>query len=220
MAHAFSLHEKWQVIACLKHSVVMQCNANQLQGQFILPKWDWSVIRLKWRTSKVTKKGDFWKSAWQQTYLLHHSEHVWSQFWNEGQATQKPKGEFLKNRIAANLILSYSLPTISLLSMTWVAFWHYHPTVLVLRMAHWIWKETKQESGTARPGNMFGCCLVALHFLWAILSTSTVESMRCHLWNFLCSNHVSSPIINLRHGIQMNLIKNRPTELTLHECCT
>ena len=126
MAHAFSLHEKWQVIACLKHSVVMQCNANQLQGQFILPKWDWSVIRLKWRTSKVTKKGDFWKSAWQQTYLLHHSEHVWSQFWNEGQATQKPKGEFLKNRIVANLILSSSsLPTISLLSMTWVAFWHY-----------------------------------------------------------------------------------------------
>ena len=41
-------------------------------------------------------------------------------------------------------------------------------------MAHRIWKETKQEPGTARPGNMLGCCLVSFHFLWAILSTSTV----------------------------------------------
>ena len=48
-------------------------------------------------------------------------------------------------------------------------------TVLVLRMAHRIWKETKQEQGSARPGNMLGCCLVAFHFLWAILSTSTVQ---------------------------------------------
>ena len=42
-------------------------------------------------------------------------------------------------------------------------------------MAHRIWKETKQEPGTAGPGNMLGCCLVSLHFLWAILSTSTVN---------------------------------------------
>ena len=47
-------------------------------------------------------------------------------------------------------------------------------TVLVLRMAHRIWKETKQEPDTAGPGNMLGCCLVSFHFLWAILSTSTV----------------------------------------------
>ena len=47
-------------------------------------------------------------------------------------------------------------------------------TVLVLRMAHRIWKETKQQPGIARPGNMLGCCLVSFHFLWAILSTSTV----------------------------------------------
>ena len=47
-------------------------------------------------------------------------------------------------------------------------------TVLVLRMAHRIWKETKQEPGTAGPGNMLGCCLVSFHFLSAILSTSTV----------------------------------------------
>ena len=49
-------------------------------------------------------------------------------------------------------------------------------TVLVLWMAHRIWKETKQEPCTAGPGNMFGCCLVSFHFLWAILSTSTVNN--------------------------------------------
>ena len=38
-------------------------------------------------------------------------------------------------------------------------------TVLVLRMASRIWKETKQEPGTAVPGNMIGCCLISLHFL-------------------------------------------------------
>ena len=35
-------------------------------------------------------------------------------------------------------------------------------------MAHRKWKETKQQSGTAGPGNMLGCCLINFHFLWAI----------------------------------------------------
>ena len=48
-------------------------------------------------------------------------------------------------------------------------------TVLVLRMAHRIWKETKQPPVTPGPGNMLGCCLNSFHFLWAILSTSTVD---------------------------------------------
>ena len=48
-------------------------------------------------------------------------------------------------------------------------------TELVLRMAHRKEKETKQEPGTAEPGNMLGCCLDSFHFLWAILSTSTVD---------------------------------------------
>ena len=39
---------------------------------------------------------------------------------------------------------------------------------------HRMWKETKQEPGTAEPGNMLCCCLVSFHFLWAILSTSIV----------------------------------------------
>ena len=54
-------------------------------------------------------------------------------------------------------------------------------TVLVLRMAHRKWKETKQPPGTAEPGNMLGCCINSFHFLWAILSTSTVHLsiLRC-----------------------------------------
>ena len=50
-------------------------------------------------------------------------------------------------------------------------------TVLVLRMAHRIWKETKQEPATAGPGNMLGSCLVSFRFLSAILSTSTVQCL-------------------------------------------
>ena len=36
------------------------------------------------------------------------------------------------------------------------------------------WKEIKQQPRTAGPGNMLGSCLISFHFLWAILSTSTV----------------------------------------------
>ena len=47
--------------------------------------------------------------------------------------------------------------------------------MLVLRIAHRKWNETKQEPGLAGPGNMLACYIVSFHFLWAILSTSTVE---------------------------------------------
>ena len=52
-------------------------------------------------------------------------------------------------------------------------------TVLVLRMAHRKWKETKQLPGTAGSGNMLGCCLIYFHFLWVILSTGTVLCVLC-----------------------------------------
>ena len=65
-------------------------------------------------------------------------------------------------------------------------------TVLVLRMAHRILKETKQEPGTAEPDNMLGCCLVSFHFLWAILSTSSVLFMS----NRLCLTYSN----NLKHN--------------------
>ena len=58
---------------------------------------------------------------------------------------------------------------------------------LLVRMARRIWKETKQEPGTAGPGttgpgtawpgNMLGFCLVSFHFMLAILGTSTVERL-------------------------------------------
>ena len=56
-------------------------------------------------------------------------------------------------------------------------------TVLVLRMAHRIWKETKQQPGTAGPGHMLGCCLLSFNFLWTILSTSIVEVRYIHRQN-------------------------------------
>ena len=67
-------------------------------------------------------------------------------------------------------------------------------TALVLRMAHRKWKESKQEPGTAGPGNMLGCCLVSFRFLRAILSTSTVlvhgredkKSEKCSCLCFAC----------------------------------
>ena len=64
-------------------------------------------------------------------------------------------------------------------------------TVLVLRMSHRKWKETKQLPGTAESGNMLGCCLVSFHFLWAILSTSTVYGsslVRSILMNLCCQH--------------------------------
>ena len=63
-------------------------------------------------------------------------------------------------------------------------------TVLVLRMAHRIWIETKQHSGTAGPGNMLGCCLITFYFLWVILSTSTVISLR-YLPNSIQNSFIS-----------------------------
>ena len=42
-------------------------------------------------------------------------------------------------------------------------------TVCGHRMAQRKWKETKHQTGTAGPGTIFGCYLVSIHFLWAIL---------------------------------------------------
>ena len=42
------------------------------------------------------------------------------------------------------------------------------------RIAHRKWKEIKLQPGTAEPGNRLGCCLISLHFLWAILCPQAV----------------------------------------------
>ena len=47
-------------------------------------------------------------------------------------------------------------------------------------MDHRIWKETKQEPGTAGLGNMLVCCLVSFHFLRAILCPQPVQECFCH----------------------------------------
>ena len=47
-------------------------------------------------------------------------------------------------------------------------------TVLVLRMAHRQLKEIKQQPSMLLVLALPGSCLVSFHFLWAILSTSTV----------------------------------------------
>ena len=45
-------------------------------------------------------------------------------------------------------------------------------------MSHRKQKETKQQPGTAGPGNILGCCLVSLHFLRDIHSTHLVDGQR------------------------------------------
>ena len=48
-------------------------------------------------------------------------------------------------------------------------------TVLVLRMTNRKWKEIKQQPIMLPVPAVPGSCLVSFHFLWAILSTSTVD---------------------------------------------
>ena len=48
-------------------------------------------------------------------------------------------------------------------------------TVIVARMSHWKWRETKQQPSRARSGHQISCCLVSLHFLCDILATITVH---------------------------------------------
>ena len=50
-------------------------------------------------------------------------------------------------------------------------------TVLVLRMAHRKWKETKQLPSMLPGPAVPGSCLVYFHVLWTILSTSTVQQL-------------------------------------------
>ena len=53
------------------------------------------------------------------------------------------------------------------------------------RIAHRKWKETKQQPGTAGPGNMLGWCLLSLHFLCYILCSHSVPYMVEWEWS-LC----------------------------------
>ena len=61
-------------------------------------------------------------------------------------------------------------------------------------MANRKWIETEQQPDTAEPGNMLGCCLNYFHFLWAILSTSTVEECFLILLRVLVISHKTFPL--------------------------
>ena len=63
------------------------------------------------------------------------------------------------------------------LSQRWSRYAAYETksTVLVLRMAHRKWKETKQQPNMLPGPAVPGCRLVCFHILWAILSTIPVK---------------------------------------------
>ena len=67
-------------------------------------------------------------------------------------------------------------------------------------MAHRKWKETKQQPGTAGPGNILGCCLISFHFMWAIHPIRPVifkQNTIPYLWVKLFWTDRKSPIENV-----------------------
>ena len=61
-------------------------------------------------------------------------------------------------------------------------------------ISHRKWKETKQLPGTARPGNMLGCCLISFHFMWVIHSSSSnLLNILTPLPPLLCGRHIWNP---------------------------
>ena len=68
-------------------------------------------------------------------------------------------------------------------------------------MAHRKWKEIKQQLSMLPGPAVPGCCLVSFHFLWAILSTSTVEdSKNIKLqWHSFVGRHPSLASLH-QHG--------------------
>ena len=76
-----------------------------------------------------------------------------------------------------------------------------HTTVLVLRMVHRNWKETKQHPSMLPGPAVPGCSLVYFHILWAILSTSTVDI------------HISKAIPGMEFLSHLNGIKWHKTEM-------
>ena len=61
-------------------------------------------------------------------------------------------------------------------------------------LPHRIWKEIKQQPGTAGPSNMLGCCLIYFHFRWGKLSTLTV-----------LTNHINDFYQRLRETERQNV---------------
>ena len=84
-----------------------------------------------------------------------------------------------------------------------VLFFVTHPcTVLVCRMSHRKWRETKQEPSRARLGHQISSCLVSLHFLCDILATGTVQSCVKTFWLSSNKHPQNVPLLTpkLHHG--------------------
>ena len=57
-----------------------------------------------------------------------------------------------------------------------------HYTVIVARVSHWKWRETKQQPSRARSGHQISSCFVSLHFLCDILAPITVHVRGVEVW--------------------------------------
>ena len=86
-------------------------------------------------------------------------------------------------------IFSYSTPVAPLLLVKWLLT---HKSLQCSCSAHGKWKETMPQPSILPGPAVPGCCLVYFHILWAILSTSTVESHQG-----LPQGRVIQPVINL-----------------------
>ena len=73
-------------------------------------------------------------------------------------------------------------------------------------MAHRKWKEPKQLPGTSGPGNMLGCCLIYIHFLWGKLSTRTVHPQ---YWLQIQNLETQFEAGLLGEGIELSLDKHQ-----------
>ena len=82
-----------------------------------------------------------------------------------------------------------------------------HTTACGYRIAHRKGKETKQQPGTAGPGNMLGCSLISFHFLWAIHPIRPVQKQSIALFFF-------AALANLRGWLSMVWICFRTRDLT------
>ena len=74
-------------------------------------------------------------------------------------------------------------------------------TVLVLRMAHRKWKETKQQPSMLPGPAVPGFCLVSFHILLAILSKSTVDEQVFCGRSFFCSNRKHDSVASSLDGL-------------------
>ena len=65
-------------------------------------------------------------------------------------------------------------------------------TVIVARISHWKWRETKLQPSRAWSGRHISCCLVSLHFLCDILAPITINFKSCGMTLYMNKSLISS----------------------------